>query len=130
MGAFFITAALGLSGYLRHSERQARRALLQHRPNLELRFVYEHFYSQFGFDQDQIISIWREIGRRLHVDPGRLRPTDTFALLRTNYVVFFSDVDEIEDYVRATRGRLRKDSVSLNTIDQVVRFIAECDGDA
>ncbi len=55
-----------------------KQARFKDRENLNVEEIYQRYFSESGLKKEKVIDIWMKIAQTLHLEPGRLRPTDRF----------------------------------------------------
>ena len=112
----------------RRGERASRRSRLASRPVLSDEQIYKEFYGGEAISFDEFLRAWRTIGSHLHVEAGRLRPTDMFADLLgvpawlPRCAGYSGDVDDL-----AYTADLRNSAIDareINTVDDLVYYLS------
>jgi hypothetical protein len=55
-----------------------KQARFTDRENLNVEEIYQRYFSDSGLRKEKVIDLWIKIAQTLHLEPGRLRPTDRF----------------------------------------------------
>ena len=105
-------------------ERICRRSRIRARSHLSDDELYAEFYNTSEFPKTIIIRVWREVAELLHIDPGKLRPSDKITDFRSKIYQFQSDVDHLDTWVRMIRKGDNERAAPLYTIDDVIRFVS------
>lgn len=117
---------------LRRIERAKRQAMLQSRPVLSDDDIYNQFYSNVDISITEASSIWHKIAEILHVNPGQLRPDDSFNDLLclpkwlANCLVDSTDIDDLEYWTSTLKPNKNRLKCSpINTVDELMRYLLE-----
>ena len=134
--ALIIALGIGVSGllgyYIESFERRRRQQTLQNRNLAPLKRIYDLSYFGHAMPFEFFEENWLIIGEILHVEPGRLRPTDTLtsllgcpAWLNT---IGYSDVGDMMDVVKACLEDASADHSSnreIKTLDDILKALWE-----
>jgi hypothetical protein len=111
----FLAAALLVCGRLAYRIEAKRlptkRARFADRENLNVEEIYERYFSDSGLKKEEVIDLWIKIAQTLHLEPGRLRPTDRFdaELAPVRGYLVEDELVDLEDLVRHHfQGRWQK----------------------
>lgn len=55
-----------------------KQARFKDRENLSVEEIYQRYFSDSGLQKEKVLDLWLKIAQTLHLEPGRLRPTDRF----------------------------------------------------
>lgn len=108
-------------------ERINRRKMVENRPRLSDDEIYRQFYEQSGLQRRAVLLMWHEVAHALHVDPGKLRPSDRFSRPQPNIFHLRSDIDDLDDWLSMLSSKSKLNPAKLDTIDDLVRFAVQCE---
>jgi len=114
--------------YMMVRERRLRNASLGERPSLSEDQIYDEFYASSGLPRELVVRAWKETAGTLHIDAGKLRPSDEVKQLAAGGLQLQSDIDDLDVWLRVLSRKSRQNPDRLETIDDVVRFAALCFG--
>lgn len=107
-------------------ERRIRRRAIESRPRLSDNEIFGQFYEQSGLAEDAVLHVWHEIASALHVDAGKIRPSDRMLQYRSKVFQPQSDLDSLDEWLCMLSRKSRLNPGKLDTIDDVVRFAVRC----
>lgn len=123
----FISVFAGAAAWFlcgRSAERGARRNMLSDREQLSGELLYERFYGGSDISRDMLLEAWNQVASVLHVDPGRLRPTDKMDDLVAKQLRLETDIDELY-FVLDSIAPFSDDMKPFYDINDVVCYLAK-----
>lgn len=107
-------------------ERINRRRTVEDRPGLSDDEIYRQFYEQSGLQRGAVLLMWHEVAGALHVNPGKLRPSDRLSRPQPNLFHLRSDIDDLDDSLSVLSSKSKLNPAKLDTIDDLLRFAVQC----
>lgn len=115
-----IALAVGVVSFIFY--RQEIRRPVQERPSLSLDEIFEQNYSKSDVDLPTFKLHWGAIAKALGEDPGRLRPSDRFAMeLRERGSLDYSN-DDLVVYAQKALGN-QKNLSQIRTLNDLMLLL-------
>ena len=118
----------GVLGWLIGQNRlKIKRDRFKKRENISLEEIYAQFYQGCGYSKNGFKELWMTISTTLKLDPGKLRPDDSFKanLGSVNGFPVEDELIYLEDMVIAKCNEfgIEYKHIKLYTIDDFIKFM-------
>jgi len=126
LGLMLIGVAVAYGAVAMARERHKRRKSIEGRAELGDDEIYIQFYENSRLPRDTVLHVWHEVARALHVDPGKIRPSDQMIQYKSKMFQLQSDLDHLDDWLCMLSRKSKLSPGRLDTVDDVVRFAVRC----
>jgi hypothetical protein len=98
---------------------QLRAKAFQDREDLVIDEIYQRYFLKSGPPKEIVFELWLESARDMRIDPGRLRPSDRFAVELHHHVTPFPIFDLNHDWYCTAVTRLHRSGGKNELLENV-----------
>jgi len=114
------------AGILARRRLPEKRRRFDNREKIDSMTIYDKYYDDIGIDTNRFLDLWNKIGDVLKLDPGLLRPSDSFDNELKPVEGYFveDELMDLQDYLKkeAKTRNISLNGVKLNTLDDVIKL--------